>query len=209
LLSDVNELAATLEAYAGPKTVFVWDVGNVLLHIKLSHTRRSLANLLDRCEERVDQVIMHGDLQQQFSRGLITPEYFLSQVGRQLELGRIDVDAFWETYCDLGAFTAAATLELARELSQRSMGCYILSDVNPAHLSRGRARYPDMYVSFAGVFNSCEINATKKQPEAFRHVHERLPKAEQVVFTDDIESNLRRARETVGWIGVHFCLPEE
>lgn len=73
---------------------------------------------------------------------------------------------------------------------------YVFSNTNPAHIAHFTPRYRSLLSHFRRVFTSCELGSRKPEAEAFRRVAERIGATPaHLVFFDDLEENVRGARE--------------
>jgi HAD superfamily hydrolase (TIGR01509 family) len=96
-----------------------------------------------------------------------------------------------------------ATVEILRELRERDVGLYALSNWSPKTFSIARPMFPFLEW-FDGIVISGEVNMIKPDPRISAHVVEKFglqPRA--TVFVDDNPENVRAA-ELGGFIGIVF-----
>lgn len=84
---------------------------------------------------------------------------------------------------------------LVARLAQR-FPLYVFSNTNPAHLAHFAPRHRRLLSHFRRTVTSCEIGSRKPEPRAFLSLSRLLDIApERLVFFDDLEENVRGARQ--------------
>ena len=183
----------------------LFDLGHVLIDIDPKRTLQAFAALLDRKSSA------EGDTQP-----LLTADGLLGgHTSRLIDLyqvGQITTDQFLDTALQacrqdvsrqqvLDAWLAMLLpfkqekAEMLRQLHERHIPFYILSNINDSHVLWTRENCPELQLA-SGIFFSNEMHIAKPDPEAYRYVIDHtgiLPS--ETLYIDDLVPNLEAGRQ--------------
>jgi 2-haloacid dehalogenase len=101
----------------------------------------------------------------------------------------------------------ADTVELLRELHERAVRCYALTNMESWTFPVRRARF-SFFQCFEGIVVSSHEGVAKPDLEIFRRVLQRFDlRAERTLLIDDAERNVDAAR-ALGWQAIRFTSSE-
>lgn len=177
----------------------IFDMGGVLMQHNIPGCIDRLKQLTGENFSRLgmDDKGEGTGLMEQFEKGLISLDEFLTQVLKLCVPGttREQVIEAWVT---IHAGIPAERMEYLKQLKQQGYHLYLLSNNNDACWQDILDHY-DMSV-FDDVFLSHVLHMVKPNPALFEYVHHKLNlDPEQTVFVDDIEENRRAAQQATGW----------
>ncbi len=173
------------------KTVML-DLGNVIVAFDFSRCHAALEKLCPYPAQEIPARIRSTGLVQLFETGQVSPESFVEQVSRILDL-HMSYDEFWELWSCIFLPEALIPESLLEGIRSRHR-LLLLSNTNPIHFSMVRERYPHLR-HFDGYVLSYEVGALKPSPEIYREAIRCAGcRPEECFFTDDIASNVEAAR---------------
>ena len=205
------------------KTIFVFDLGGVLINLNVARCMRAFEALMgeknmrailgmDSNGEGVKAVsVATKQLMMDFEKGLISPDQFISDVLHYCHPGttRQDViDAWMSMLGDL----PAERLDFIDSLRAQGHPVYLLSNGNDLHFDFINRTYA-LDTHFDGLFLSQKMHLAKPDPAIFLSVQEaindKLPITNhkcqiinqkcETIFVDDILANRLAAEQTVHW----------
>lgn len=183
----------------------LFDLGHVLIDIEPKRTLQTFAALM---EEKPS-----GD---NGAKPLLTADGLLGGHTSQLidlyQIGQITTDQFTDTALQacrqgvskqqvLDAWLAMLLpfkqekAKMLRQLHERHIPFYILSNINDSHVLWTRDHCPELQLA-SGIFFSNEIHIAKPAPEAYQYVidHTGILPAE-TLYIDDLVPNLEAGRQ--------------
>ena len=179
------------------KTIFVFDLGGVLIKLNVARCMRAFEALMgeqnmravlgmDANGEGVKAVsIASKQLMVDFEKGLISTDKFLSEVQTYCRPGttRQEIIDAWMTMLDE---LPAERLQVVDDLRAKGHCVYLLSNGNELHFDFINRTY-GLDSHFDGLFLSQEMHLSKPEPQIF------------VIFIDDLQANRIAAEQTVHW----------
>ncbi len=205
MIRDIDELRRALESERKPGTVFVFDLGNVMLPYD---NRRHAVRLLDYGGEsarQIEELIHTSDYHRLFDTGSLDPETFRVAVCAELGL-MIEREPFWRMFRERFHPVNRQMIDLVTDCGLASHQTAVLSNIDPVALAHLQTLGPLLDLFDIKCF-SCERAARKPEPRAFQNVVDEAPPGARFVFVDDLERNVLAAR-AFGWQAIHFALPE-
>lgn len=178
------------------KTIF-FDLGGVIIPFDFKRAYTRLEALGSCPSAEIPRRIRSTDLVQRFETGRITPESFVEELSRVL-----DLNVTYEEFCDLWTciFLTDPLLrdQLLTELHARHR-LILLSNTNPIHFNMIRENYPILR-HFDQFVLSYEVGVLKPAAEMYEKAIARSGcRAEECFFTDDMVANVDAARQC----GIH------
>ena len=194
------------------KTVFIFDLGGVLINLNVRRCMSAFEALMgeatmravlgmDSNGEGVKAVsVASKQLMADFERGLISQDDFVAEVLSYCHSGATAqqvTDAWMSMLEDLPAERLAAVDEL-----RKNHPVYLLSNGNDLHFHYIDRTY-GLSRHFDGLFLSQEKHVAKPEEEIYRAVDEAIRAKEdeetEVIFVDDLEGNRQAAEKYCGW----------
>jgi glucose-1-phosphatase len=170
----------------------IFDLGNVLVPLDFTRCYAQLERLSPHPPAEIVQRLMASDLARRFETGSITPEDFVPEVCRALEL-RVGYPEFCELWSSIFLPESLIPESMLAALRERYR-LLLLSNTNLLHFNAIRQRYPLLRHLHHFVL-SYEVGAMKPSAtiyqEAVRHAGCR---AGECFFTDDIPAYVEGAR---------------
>jgi len=170
----------------------IFDLGQVLIPFDLA---RGYSALLPHCPHSLDEIrrlVASTDLVPRFEKGEVSPESFVQQFSRLLDL-QLDYSRFCEIWSGIflpGPLIADETLERLH----RRYRLLVLSNTNAIHFEMIRERYPFLR-HFDAFVVSYEVGALKPDPRMYRAALDRAgAPPQQCFYTDDIAAYVEAAR---------------
>jgi 2-haloacid dehalogenase len=118
------------------------------------------------------------------------------------------IRAYHERWAEMLGGTIAGSVEILRELSDRRVPCYALSNWSAETFPIARERYADVLSRFDGILISADVGAVKPDPRVFEAFVERFGvEPSRSLFVDDAFANVEAARRA-GFRAVRFITPE-
>jgi len=174
------------------KTIF-FDLGGVIVPFDFRRAYTRLESLCGYPATEIPARIRSTDLVQRFETGLLSPERFVQELSRVLEL-----KITYEEFCDLWTciFLAEPLIPESLLTGLRSRHrLMLLSNTNPIHFHMIEANYP-LLRQFHQYVLSYEIGAVKPSARIFQEAVARAGcRPEECFFTDDIQVNVDAARK--------------
>ena len=172
-------------------TVVLFDLGNVLVEVT---GYRVIADWLG--ESDLDAVVAHwleSPTVQQFERGQCSVDTFASAILSDYQIDMTPTD-FLAAFKAWPQGLSAGAAQLVRDANRSStVACF--SNTNVIHWN-SQTDHAQIRNMFDATFASHEIGFVKPEPAAFEHVVKALGvQAEEIVFLDDAEANVRAARD--------------
>jgi epoxide hydrolase-like predicted phosphatase len=181
----------------------IFDVGGVLIANQMAHVWRDVLETLQLDEptfraawRELGILLGNGQItESQFwrrflertgARGTLPDEsLFVREYGRRWEVQQ-------------------SVLDLVARLKALGLKTAVLSNTIEAHVAHNRAR--GLYDAFDVLVFSNEVGLSKPNPSIYRHTLDLLglpDRPQAAFFVDDLEENVRAARE-LGLHGIHF-----
>ena len=192
------------------KEIIIFDLGGVLINLHVARCMKAFEALMgeqnmrlilgmDAQGEGIKAVsVASKQLMADFERGLITPDYFISEILKFCHAGttRQDViDAWMAMLADL----PAERLDFVDQLRAAGHKVYLLSNGNDLHFDFIDATY-HLHDHFDGFFLSHKMHLAKPESAIFEAVMAALSHTDkEIIFIDDIEVNRLAANQSVGW----------
>lgn len=198
------------------KTIFVFDLGGVLIKLNVARCMRAFEALMgeqnmravlgmDANGEGVKAVsIASKQLMVDFEKGLISTDKFLSEVQTYCRPGttRQEIIDAWMTMLDE---LPAERLQVVDDLRAKGHRVYLLSNGNELHFDFINRTY-GLDSHFDSLFLSQEMHLSKPEPQIFEAVQAAInqkstSKNQQshIIFIDDLQANRIAAEQTVHW----------
>ena len=178
----------------GDADALLFDLGRVVLDIDFSRTLHHWARQAGCEPALLGQRFLHGELYHRHERGEISDEAFFAGLRSSLGVELSDAQFIdgWNAIF-VGEIPGIKTL-LAR--AAKYLPLYAFSNTNAVHGAYFSAQYADVLNHFHQIFLSSTIGLRKPDAEAYDHVVEAIGvPAERIVFFDDLDENIRGARE--------------
>ena len=179
----------------------VFDIGGVLIDWNPRHLYRKLIPDEARREWFLTHVCSHT-------------WNLLQDAGRPFAEGIAELTARYPDYAEwIAAYHARwdemlggaheDTVALLRTLRERDVPVYAITNFNAETFARCRRHHPFLH-DFDGIVVSGEVRLLKPDPAIYLRLLEgHALRAEECVFIDDVEANVRGA-EQVGMHGIHY-----
>ncbi|MDR3243691.1 MAG: HAD family phosphatase [Elusimicrobiota bacterium] len=130
---------------------------------------------------------------------------------QQYELGNLDTNSFFKQFSQAASYNGSfnefstawnniftpieGTLELLPKLA-KNYRLVLLTNICDLHFSFLRERYPRAFILFEKLFASYQMRLRKPDIAIYKEVIKTLDIApEKIFFTDDIEENIKAARQ--------------
>jgi len=188
-----------------PFKAVLWDLGGVLLRTEDWEPRHCLDRMLDLPNGKIYELVFESEMSRKATIGEAANDELWMWVGEQLELSSDKLtlvrDEFWSG--------DQIDMELIRFIRARKtetkMG--LLSNGWPS-TRRFRDERWHLADSFDDMSISAEVGLAKPDRMIYQLALDRLGvEAEQTIFIDDFDENIRGARE-LGIHGIHFQDPQ-
>lgn len=194
------------------KTIYIFDLGGVLIHLNVGRCMRAFEALMG--EENVRAIlgmdnngegrrvaavsIATKQLMADFERGLISTDAFINEVLRYCRPGTTAEQVKEAWFAMLGDLPQER-LEFIDQLRAQGHPVYLLSNGNDLHFDFINQTH-GLSQHFDGLFLSQKMHLSKPEEAIFRAVNAAVGGEKgKVVFIDDIEINRRAAEQFVGW----------
>ncbi len=185
-----------------------FDLGNVLIRFSVHRMLRQLAELTQKSEADLQELLFEEQRYRGFELGETSVEEFLDMIRETLDAKPNDDDLvhaindiFWAN---------DPVLPIARKLAKHNVPRGILSNTNPLHWRYVETAFPIIWDFFPDhKIASCEARALKPFPEIYKialdeakkEIPDLLPG--EVLFVDDLEANVEGARD-FGFQTIHY-----
>lgn len=204
-IRDIDELRRVLSAEKIPGTVFVFDLGNVMLTFDNAEHARRMRPYTGADPARVEMMFHASEYHRRFDAGQMEPDAFRQVVKAELGI-LMREDDFWRLFVERLAPPNPAMLELVTELGLAGHQTAVLSNIDPVALAHLQT-VPTLLDLFDIRCFSCVRGVRKPDRAAFQNVVNAAPPGSRFVLTDDLERNVSAAK-TLGWTTYRFALPD-
>jgi len=188
------------------KTVFVFDLGGVLIKLNVGRCMRAFEALMG--EQNMRAILgmdANGEgVKSDFEKGLISPDEFISDVQQYCHHGTTEQDIIdaWMAMLDE---LPEERLLFIDALRAEGHPVYLLSNGNDLHFDFINRTY-GLDRHFDGLFLSQKMHLSKPEPEIFLSVNAAINQKSTItnqqspiIFIDDIAANRLAAEQTVHW----------
>lgn len=182
--------------------LYIFDMGNVIIDIDFKRVLGVWSKLSGTSFAILNERFCMGDIFQQHERGTISDESFARQfcdeMGLSLSFEQFDIG--WQAvFVEL----RSEVINIMHKLRHEGHRVVILSNTNNLHFKHWSRHYSEVIVCADQLYLSHKLGMRKPEAEIYQHVlaSENYP-AEQVVFFDDIVSNIAAA-QILGINAVH------
>jgi putative hydrolase of the HAD superfamily len=182
----------------------IFDWGGVLTNLDFDALRESFKKLVNSIEEEKLIETFKSKIFLQLETGQISEFEFRNQIKEVLQNDMED-DSIDEAWCSLLGDTAERTIHLLQNLSKK-YNIFLLSNTNSIHVAYYKKYLKNKFgirgweEIFIKTFYSHELGMRKPSHEIFHKVLAMAEiKAEETLFCDDFEENIRSANE----VGMH------
>src|SRR5262245_49560209 len=186
---------------AGIRTIFI-DFGNVIGFFDHHKATALLAPFTDMPEPELFRTLYGGTLEEDYEHGRITTEEY---VGGGTKAARLTCspDVFVSAFQAI--FTPnAEIIDLIARLKPKYR-LVLASNTTDAHYRKYCVQFAETIDRFDVRCPSHEIGHRKPAAEYYEHCNRFADAApQQCLFIDDIEENIRAARDAVRWNGVLY-----
>jgi putative hydrolase of the HAD superfamily len=172
----------------------LFDLGRVVLDIDFNRTLQHWAHLAG-CEPiQLGQRFLRDELYHRHEKGEISDDVFFASLRSSLGVELTDAQ-FIEGWNAIFVGEMPGIDKLLARASKR-LPLYALSNTNALHDAYFSSRYAELLSHFRKIFLSSTIGLRKPDAEAYDHVVQAIGvPAERIVFFDDLDENIRGARE--------------
>ena len=178
-----------------PISLVLFDCDDVLCAYDRPARVRALAELAGTGTTAVEAALWGSGFEDEADRGRHDARSYLAEFGRRL--GQPISRAQWVANRKAAMRAWPDMLDLVRRVQARAKTALFTTN-GPLFLDALEEIYPALPPLFGpqNIHASCEIGALKSEPLAFRRLlAKRGAAAEQTLFLDDSEDNVRAARE--------------
>jgi 2-haloacid dehalogenase len=190
---------------AAPSAV-VFDLGGVLINWDPRHLYRQLFDDEEEMERFLAEVTTaEWNARQDAGRALSDA---VAELAARHPNRRDLIAAYYERWPEMLGGAIDGTVEILRELHERGVRVYALSNWSAETFPIARPMFPFLEW-FDGIVISGEVKMVKPDPRIFAHVLEKFGlEPGSTVFVDDNAENVRAA-ETAGFLGIAFVSPTQ
>jgi glucose-1-phosphatase len=178
----------------GDADALLFDLGRVVLDIDFSRTLHHWARHAGCEPALLGQRFLRDELYHRHEKGEISDEAFFDGLRSSLgiELSDLQFVEGWNAIF-VGEMPGVRSL-LAR--AAKRLPLYVFSNTNAVHGAYFSTQYAEVLGHFRHIFLSSTIGLRKPDAEAYDHVVQAIGvPAERIVFFDDLDENIRGARE--------------
>jgi FMN phosphatase YigB (HAD superfamily) len=209
--SEQGKLSTTFNASRFTGWTFWIDLGNVLFFFDYARFLEKIRPVLPRPLMEVKELFFTAAFVQDFERGLIAEEDFFVQFQKYTGL-RIPQKDFFEGFCDI-FWENTSFIRFVRDSLKGRCRLILVSNINNAHYSFLKTRYPGVFGLFDELVLSCRVNAIKPEPA----IYDAALKAsgnekERIVYIDDrdelVQAALKRGIPGICFRGTESCIAE-
>ncbi len=177
-----------------PLSLVIFDLDDVLCAYDREGRVRALAALAGRAPAEIEAALWESGFEDDADRGAYDARHYLLEFGRRLghELTR----AQWVANRKAAMTPWPAMLQLVHRVQER-VETALFTTNGPLFIEALGELYPEVLPLFGtqNIHCSCELQMLKSEPQAFsRLLTRRQGAAEQTLFLDDSEENVRAAR---------------
>ncbi|TET95879.1 MAG: HAD family hydrolase [Anaerolineales bacterium] len=188
-----------------PFKAILWDLGGVLLRTEDWEPRRRLDEMLDLPNGNIYKLVFESEMSRKATIGEAANDDIWMWVGEQLELSSDELanvrDEFWSgDQIDIGLIRFIRAHKTGTKMGLLSNGW-----PSTRRFLEERWHIADI---FDDIIISAEVGLAKPDRRIYQLALDRLGvEAEQTIFIDDFDENIRGARE-LGIHGIHFQTPQ-
>lgn len=184
----------------------VFDLGGVLINWDPRHLYRQLFDDEEEMEQFLAEVTT-AEWNAQQDAGRAVSEAVDELAARHPDRREL-IAAYYDRWPEMLGGAIQGTVEILRELRERGVRVYALSNWSAETFPVARPMFPFLEW-FDGIVISGEVRMVKPDPRIFAHVLERFGlEPGQTVFVDDNPENVRAA-EGAGFVGIVFEGPQQ
>lgn len=185
----------------------LFDLGRVVLDIDFSRTLDHWARHSDCEPVLLGQRFVRDELYHRHEKGEISDQAFFAGLRSSLGIALTDAQ-FVEGWNAIFVGEMPGIDQLLLRAAKR-LPLYAFSNTNAAHAAHFSDRYAKVLGHFREVFVSSTIGLRKPDAAAYDHVVKAIGvPAERIVFFDDLDENIRGARER-GLKAVRVTSPDD
>ncbi|MCF7797679.1 MAG: HAD family phosphatase [Lentisphaeria bacterium] len=172
---------------------FFFDIGGVLVRVDASESIRKIAEVLDVTPMQVRQA-MSPQLLADYETGKLSGNEFYQNMLNNCDSARkIDFEFFKYLWQDV-LFPKEAEIDFLKTLL-KAYPVWLLSNTNDFHYDLMQHRFDILDLVNGGTYSFIE-GYMKPSPEIYRAALAKTPfKPDEIVFIDDLEVNVRAARD--------------
>ena len=184
----------------------VFDLGKVLLDFDYGVAAKNLAKNSSRPAGEIRPLIDQSPLLLRYERAQITTTEFFAAVRESIGF-RGAFDDFAAAFADI--FTEVPDMtQLNRELRERGVPTFVLSNTNEIAISHIRHRFP-FFTEFSGYIFSFEHGVLKPEPRIYEIAGNCTGcRGSEILFLDDNPANVEGALKA-GWRTICHRAPGE
>lgn len=177
------------------------DLGGVIIFFDNQIFYKKMADFCPFTQEEIGKLAFaESGLRESFDRGEISPQEFYEGVVEKLK-ARIDHDEFFSIYNDVFSLNLPV-LEVMKRL-KANYKLVLLSNTDVMRFEFIKQKFPEIMI-FDSYVLSFEIGIMKPHPHIYQEALKKAgTKAEECVFIDDREENIRAA-ERLALKGILF-----
>ncbi len=169
------------------------DLGNVLLNYHPARFSNRASERSPKPAAAIFDRYCVGDIKAEFERGNVAENEFFAEMAGWLEWDKSDMDELKYFWKDCFTFTEGAAGALKELYSKHPL--WLFSNTNVTHYNYFSSEF-DIMKYFEKVFLSFELGKLKTDKGAFDAViRESKTGADRILFFDDLEENVRCARD--------------
>ncbi|PIQ82976.1 MAG: hypothetical protein COV76_00940 [Candidatus Omnitrophica bacterium CG11_big_fil_rev_8_21_14_0_20_64_10] len=189
-----------MTGFSSPVRVFLFDLGNVLIHFDHMIAARKIADRTGVSVERLYDQFFGSDLLIRHDAGKISVREFYEGVRERLQFD-IDEPTFFKMWNDIFA-PNEKMFALARRILSR-FPAYIISNTNRSHFEHCALKFPVLR-EFTGWILSYEVRALKPDPKIYEAALKRAGTRPEESFYIDDRSDLIAAARKLGFPAHRF-----
>ena len=184
----------------------VFDLGGVLINWDPRHLYRQLFDDEDEMERFLAEVTtQEWNAKQDEGRAVADA---VEELAARHPDRRDLIAAYYDRWPEMLGGAIEGTVEVLRELRERGVRLYALSNWSAETFPVARPMFPFLEW-FDGIVISGEVKMVKPDPRIFAHVLDKFGlEPSSTVFVDDNAENVR-AGQAAGFIGILFESPEQ
>ncbi len=183
-----------------PKTI-LFDLGDVVCDFVPERRLSAFAQSTGREVDELAEMFWHSGFSARCDVGEYTAEQMLSVINQytKMDFDEAQLMAIWSQAFE----TNGAVLRIAQRLSA-AINVGMLTNNAPVLRNALPIWFPEIESLFEPVLFSCELMATKPEPELFAQVENRIGvSGSQLMLIDDSPKNVAAAL-AAGWQAIHF-----
>ncbi len=179
----------------------VFDFGGVLVHYDFKRFFRTYFSSDEETERFMHNVFNHANTE--LDRGVESPSHIISRTKRTWPEYKVPLDALLERYEDIFTGEIEGMAELMDSLKEQGFTLLGLSNWS-ALVERIMRKYPTLFGKLDGMLISKDVHLLKPDRDIYQAFCDKFGvKAEECIFIDDKEENIRGAQQ-YGMQGIVF-----